>query len=83
MTHRREKIFINSKWSELSNNMERINKSLPNSFITLGVVFLIIGFIQQEFSINFESGFFTLGLFFVVGGLAALFLNKRNKNQEY
>ena len=62
--------------------MKRINKSLPTSFITLGAVFLILGFIQQGLVINFESGFFTLGLLFVVGGLAGLFLNKRESNPE-
>jgi len=57
--------------------MKRINKSLPTSFITLGAVFLILGFVQQGLAINFESGFFTIGLLFILGGLAALFLNKK------
>jgi uncharacterized membrane protein len=62
--------------------MERINKSLPTSFITLGIVFMILGLVQLGFSISFESGFFTLGLLFVLGGLVAFILKNRSRNAE-
>lgn len=60
----------------MSRKMERFNKSLPTSFVTLGAVFLVLGFVQQGLAINFESEFFTLGILFIVGGLATLFLEK-------
>jgi hypothetical protein len=63
--------------------MEWINKSLPTKFITLGAVFLILGFVQQGFSLNFESGFFTLGLLFVLGGLVTFIKNKKSRNAGY
>jgi hypothetical protein len=62
--------------------MERINKSVPASFITLGVVFLILGFVQKDFLISFESGFFILGLLFLVGGFAAFILNRRKNESD-
>lgn len=59
--------------------METISNSAAPGFLSIGIVFLIIGFVQQGFRISFESGFFTLGLIFVLGGLVGLYL-KKNKN---
>jgi hypothetical protein len=56
--------------------MKQINQSIPASFLALGLVFLVIGFIQQGYQISFESGFFILGLLFVLGGLAAYVLEE-------
>ena len=59
--------------------METISNSAAPGFLSIGIVFLIIDFVQQGFRISFESGFFTLGLIFVLGGLVGLYL-KKNKN---
>ena len=59
--------------------MKRINQSIPASFLTIGLVFLVIGFVQQDFQISFESGFFILGLFFVLGGTCCLRFEKKFK----
>ena len=57
-------------------------KKTGPGFIAIGLVFLIIGFVRQEFSINFESGFFILGLIFTISGLAAYVLSKRSKKDR-
>ncbi len=54
-----------------------MKKKVGSSFLALGIVFLIIGFIQQEMILFFESGMFHLGLMFTLGGLAAVVLDKR------
>lgn len=41
--------------------------------MVLGLVFLVTGFVQQGYQINFESGFFNLGLFFTLGDLLLTF----------
>lgn len=33
-------------------------RSAPLHFLILGVVFLVIGFVQQDFPFSFTSGFF-------------------------
>ena len=50
--------------------------------MVLGLVFLVIGFVQQGYQINFESGFFNLGLFFTLGGLAAYVLRRKSGDSE-
>lgn len=62
--------------------MKRINQSISFSFLALGLVFLVIGFVQQGYQISFESGFFVLGLFFVLGGLAAYVLRRKSGDSE-
>ena len=52
------------------------NKVGP-TFITLGLIFLIIGFVQQEFTLSFESGMFNMGLIFFLSGLVATAIEKR------
>ncbi len=41
------------------------------TFIGIGVVFLVIGLVQQNFELTFESGLFNLGLIFTISGLVA------------
>jgi hypothetical protein len=62
--------------------MKQKNQSISASFVVLGLVFLVIGFVQQGYQINFESGFFNLGLFFTLGGLAAYVLRRKLGDSE-
>ena len=54
-----------------------MKKYVPPSILTIGLVFLIIGFVQQEFTFNFESGFFSLGVIFTLSGLVASALRQK------
>ena len=56
--------------------MNELKKKLGSSFVTLGLVFLMIGFVQQGLVLSFESGFFNLGLIFTLSGTVALALNR-------
>ena len=58
--------------------MNDIKKPIGPSFLALGLVFLAIGFVQQDFSLSFESGFFNLGVMFVLSGTVASALNRRS-----
>jgi hypothetical protein len=49
--------------------MDKIKRSAPPSILTIGVVFLIIGFVQQGFTFSFTSGLFSLGFIFTLSGL--------------
>ena len=44
----------------------------------MGLVFLLIGFVQQDFTLSFDSGFFNLGVIFTLSGLAGIALNRRS-----
>jgi len=50
------------------------------SFMWLGLIFLIIGFVLQDFSFSFESGLFNLGLIFTLSGLVATALSQKPDN---
>jgi hypothetical protein len=52
-------------------------RTIGPSFLTLGLVFLAIGFVQKEFSLSFESGFFNLGVIFTLSGIVASALNRK------
>ena len=62
--------------------MDKVKQSAPPGFLTLGIIFFIIGFVQQDFTFSFESGFFSLGVIFILSGLVAYFLQKSPKNRE-
>lgn len=44
----------------------------------IGLVFLLIGFVQQDLTFSFESGLFNLGVIFTLSGLAAVALRKKS-----
>ena len=58
--------------------MDNLKKTAPVSFLTLGIVFLIIGFVQQNFTFSFTSGLFNLGLIFTLSGLVATYLSRKS-----
>jgi hypothetical protein len=58
--------------------MDNLKKVAPASFLTLGIVFLIIGFVQQSFTFSFDSGMFNLGVIFTLSGLAASVLRRKS-----
>ena len=54
-----------------------MKKAIGPSFMAMGLVFLVIGFIQQDMTLSFESGMFNLGLIFTLGGLAQMALDRK------
>ena len=61
--------------------MENVKKFAPPSILVLGIVFLLIGFVQQGFTLSFDSGMFNLGVIFTLSGLVAYFY-KRNSSDK-
>ena len=57
--------------------MSKAKKLAAPSMLSLGIVFLLIGFVQQDFRLSFESGMFNLGLIFTLSGLVAAGLEKK------
>jgi len=55
-----------------------MKKNIGRSFLSLGVVFLIIGFVQQDFTLSFKSGSFNLGVIFCLSGIVSSILEKKN-----
>jgi len=58
--------------------MQKLKQNAPASFLTIGLIFLLIGFVQQGFTLSFDSGFFNLGLIFTLSGLAATALKRKS-----
>ena len=61
--------------------MENLKKYAPPSILVLGIVFLLIGFVQQDFTFSFDSGMFNMGIIFTLSGLVAYF-SKRNSSDK-
>ena len=57
-------------------------KTIGPSMLALGLIFLVIGFVQQGFTLSFESGFFNMGLIFTLSGLVASALNNRGQQTK-
>jgi len=47
------------------------------SILSIGVIFLLIGLVQQGFALNFQSGLFNLGVIFTLSGLVAAALGRK------
>ncbi len=60
--------------------MNASKRQVGPSFLILGLVFLVIGFVQQRFLLSFKSGLFNLGLIFTLSGAVATALNRRRKS---
>ena len=58
--------------------MENLKKTAPVSFLILGIIFIIIGFVQQSFTFSFTSGLFNLGVIFTLSGLVAIYLRRKS-----
>ena len=59
--------------------MGALKRTVGPSFLALGLVFLAIGFVQQNFSLSFESGFFNLGVIFALSGAVASALDRMSR----
>jgi hypothetical protein len=57
---------------------DEMRRTIGPSFLALGLVFLAIGFVQQGFTLSFESGFFNLGVIFTLSGIVASALSRRS-----
>ena len=62
--------------------MADMKKTAGPGLLSLGLVFLAIGFVQQGFSLSFESGFFNLGIIFTLSGIVAVALDRNLKRVE-
>jgi hypothetical protein len=62
--------------------MEKVKRSAPPSLLALGIIFLIVGFVQQGFTFSFESGMFSLGIIFTLSGLVGTYLPKGSGEEE-
>ena len=62
--------------------MRHFKKTLGPSFLTLGLAFLVIGWVQQGLTLSFESGLFNLGLIFSLSGAVATVLERRAEQPE-
>ena len=58
--------------------MENLTRYAPPSILTIGIIFLLIGCVQQGFTFSFESGMFSMGVIFTLSGLAASALRRRS-----
>ena len=58
--------------------MEKLKRNAPASFLAIGIVFLLIGLVQQGFTLSFDSGFFTMGVIFTLSGLVATALSRKS-----
>jgi hypothetical protein len=58
--------------------MNTTKKLIGPAFLTLGLAFLAIGFVQQGMTFSFESGLFNLGIIFVLSGIVASALERRS-----
>jgi|GEM_PF-3072608 len=58
--------------------MKRSKKDIARFFLAVGVVFLIIGLVQQQFLLTFKSGLFNLGVIFTISGLVASAMAKKS-----
>ena len=59
--------------------MAKTKQAVSSSFLAIGIVFLIIGFVRQGMTIDFTSGMFSLGVIFTISGLVARVLEKRKE----
>jgi hypothetical protein len=63
-------------WDKRRKHLRNIKEYALPSILTIGIVFLVIGFVQQGFTFSFDSGLFSLGVIFTLSGLVALALGK-------
>ena len=64
--------------------MKRSKKDIARLFLLVGVVFLIIGLVQQNFLLTFKSGLFNLGVIFPSQVLwPLLWLRSHSKKNRY
>lgn len=54
-----------------------MKKNTGKAFLSIGIIFLIAGFIQQDFSLSFSSGLFNLGVIFSLAGIFATTVEKK------
>jgi hypothetical protein len=58
-----------------------MKKNLGKTLLTLGIIFLIVGFAQQGFRPTFKSGMFNLGLIFTISGVVGHYLHKEETGE--
>ena len=58
--------------------MDEVKEKAPASFLALGVIFLVVGFVQQGMVIDFSSGLFSLGFIFTLSGLVTWRMQRKS-----
>ena len=58
--------------------MDNLRRYAPPSILTIGIIFLLIGFVQQGFTFSFDSGMFSMGVIFTLSGLVASALRRKS-----
>jgi hypothetical protein len=58
--------------------MESLKRIAPSALLTIGVVLLVIGFVQQGYTLSVESGFFTVGVILTVSGFVAFLVREKS-----
>jgi len=59
--------------------MRDMRKAIGPGFLALGLVFLVVGFVQQGCTFSFKSGFFNLGVIFALSGAVTSALGRRSR----
>ena len=57
---------------------DNLRRYAPHSILTFGIVFLLIGFVQQGFTFSFDSEMFNMGVIFTLSGLVASALRRKS-----
>jgi hypothetical protein len=61
--------------------MKNIFNGPSAGILTIGLIFLIVGLVHQEFAVNFESGFFNLGIIFTLSGAVSWVITRKYPHQ--
>jgi uncharacterized membrane protein HdeD (DUF308 family) len=56
-----------------------MKKNIGRSFLSLGIVFLLVGLVQQNFTLSFTSGAFNIGVIFCLSGIVSILLEKKSQ----
>jgi hypothetical protein len=59
-----------------------MKSNIGHSFLSLGIIFLIGGLVQQDFALSFTSGSFNIGVIFCLSGTFSILAEKKSKKAE-
>ena len=59
-----------------------MKKSTQQPMLSLGIIFLIAGFVAQDFKLTFDNGMFVLGFIFTLSALVAIAMEDESKKKD-